>query len=208
MSEQTKAPSAGTTRGENTTHPNEEEKVMNTTTVRETIRPIYGPSDIRWDELAHWFEINAERLHEKHGDRVTTIESLTPSERGDWHALRVLGLDTYMATFDYPEVPDHVQGPAWATSTDDYNIDPETEFPVKVWRREVVDDSNTLSASVEQCALYSPDDGAVTWRRPVLIVWVDENTRVVIEDPKHACQLLGVIREGVGVFEQVLQAAS
>ena len=187
---------------ENTPHPSEE-KVMNTTTVREHIRPIYGPSDIRWDELAHWFEINAERLHEKHGDRVTTIESLTPSERGDWHALRVLGLDTYMATFDYPEVPDHVQGPAWATSTDDYNVDPETELPIKVWRREVVDDSNTLSASIEQCAVYNPEDGSVTWRRPVLIVWVDGNTRVVFEHPRHAWQLLGVIREGVGVFEEI-----
>ncbi len=106
----------------------------------------------------------------------------------------------------YAEFPSNVRGPAWATKTEDRGLDVDTDFPVQVWYREL-DVSDTMASTIEQEAVFNPETREILWRAPVLIVWVDGNTRVVFEQPAKVWQLHSAIGTGVHLFEQALEGA-
>ena len=186
---------------ENTTHPNEEEKTMNTTTVREHIRPIYGPSDIRADELADYFERHPSVLRD-----IRAWEDSKPTERGVWHARYVLGDHTanFFTEVVYPDFP-KIKGPTWATRSEDFGIDPDTDFPMWAWYREL-DQGDAMASSIQLVAKYDPETKVVLWSAPVLIVWVDGDTQIVFEAPEKAWQLRSVLHNAAHAFEQALEA--
>lgn len=178
------------------------EQNMNETTVREPIRPIYGPSDIRWDELAAWFEI--------HGDEVrATIEDSSPLERAQWHEFHVRGgdwMEILQREVEWPDFPRGVKPPAWSKRREDRGIDPETEFPMHVFYVDLAAETS-MASSMEQEARFDPETNTVLWEAPRLIVWADGDTRVLFERPEKAWQLRTLLHDGAQAFERVLDEA-
>ena len=181
------------------------EQNMNETTVREPIRPIYGPSDIRWDELAHWFEINRERLVDDDGAPTATIEELQPAERAQWHALRILGIDRASAfhVIEYPDFPS-VSAPAWSTSAEDCGVDTVTEHPMRLFMREL---DTPAHAAIVQEAAWDPERDEVTMKETMLSVWVDGDTRVLFTDPVRVLEVVRSLLDGADALREAQESA-
>lgn len=170
--------------------------IAETSDNREALRPIYSSADIRWDELAEWFERNSETVH-------ATIHELTPSERGRWHGTHVLGLDDMRTSWRDIEFPDFpaVPAPAWSTSEDDRGVDCVTDFPVHAFIRDL-----SPSMTIEQEASFDPGDGSVRWGEPFLSLWLDDGkTEIRMTAAPDARRVSLALREGAAALEAALR---
>lgn len=171
-----------------------------TTDAREPIRPIYGPNDPRWVELAAWFEVHASRLVDEDGSPTASMEDLMPVERAEWYARCVLGVHVSMfeVGVDLPTIPD-VPAPAWSTSSDFRGMSTESEYPVMAFIREM-----GTNATIEQELTFNPDTGVVSWGKPYLSVWHGDSDELRFTDPEEAWKLLNMLRAGADALDAVL----
>lgn len=141
----------------------------------EPIRPIYGPSDPRWAELADWMRVHAD-------PGKATIEDLVPTERACWHETRILGRDLHetsmrvITSAEYPEPPSDSPRPNWATERVTDAVDGFDE-PLIQW---------STIASASDCGRYEvalyredtfhPDTDSVEIGPASAVLWIGGNS--------------------------------
>lgn len=177
-------------RGENTTTTQQEAGanmsiITETTDNRGIIRPIYGPNDPRWYELAAWFEQNADRLIDDDGAPGATLKELWPSERGAWHASRVLGIVPSFLDVDFPSFPDDAGAPPqWATGSEPHGngVTDCDELPSRIWDRRLIDEG-TVSVDLVREDTFNPDTREVVAGPERISLWIaDDRVDLSAED--------------------------
>tara|TARA_B100000378_G_scaffold142555_1_gene115204 strand:+ start:1866 stop:2681 length:816 start_codon:yes stop_codon:yes gene_type:complete len=119
---------------------------------RPTLRPIYGPTDARWQQL-----IDAV------GQKIE-IGDMMPSERAAWYEIHVVGNRDYREVahreVEYPEPPE-TAGPSWADQRHVESVD-GGEYPVITWWRDLAAaESIQAEVSLQRDDTYDPDSGEV-----------------------------------------------
>lgn len=209
---QKNAPSAvgAATEGQNVSIPIPEENpnmniIAPTDDVREPIRPIYGPSDPRWAELGAWFDRNAQTLIDRLGNATATLEELWPTERAEWHAMHVLGVDVDAGRngVQYAEFPS-VPAPSWSTSEDDRGIEVVSERPMHAFIRDL-----GPNMTIEQDATFDPDSGTIRWSEIYLSLYLDDgNTEIRVTNAADARRISLALRAGAAALEDAVREAS
>ncbi len=145
---------------------------MSTTTV--ALRPIYGPSDPRWEPLAEAIRAIP--------DRTTTIEELLPTERAGWYETKVVGRDrseVYLSgswDFEYPTpAPDLFDPPRWTASKvpSDGGTD-EFDRPTLMWDKEVAS-GEFATVYLKREDVFDPESNTVIRGEESLAIWIGDN---------------------------------
>lgn len=162
------------------------------------VRPIYGPSDPRWGELAAWMAENAD-------PEKATIEDMMPLERAGWHSLRILGARINAYDLDYIKVPAFPEGtpqPAWATVVDVGDFHTDTELPIRLAYRELV--AGAMPARIVQESTFDPETGAVMSDPVKLSVWITGNEPLEVTDPEKAREVGRLLLSLADEFERIV----
>lgn len=174
---------------------------------RQPLRPIYGPQDPRWQQLAEWFERNADRLVNDDGSSTATLEELWPSERVLWHATHVLGVDATPFDVEFPKFPENATPPVWAAGGEpsDGGVTECDELPLQIWDHRLIDESN-VSVDLIREDTFDPASAEVVVGAEALSVWIGgEQVKLADATPDGLRTIAGVLLKAANAAEREMR---